>query len=175
MLDVLPPEILDIIFGQVSHCTSKPRVTCLFLKIGNRKDLKNLSEVCSRLYNRAIPHLYRSVVVSATEISLEELATTVKAIPRKYITYTQELGLTVPIHERVVSRCVHSHGDNQHSTEAPTDEDDIFYEWTDHEDTDDKHPDESPEVSKRLMISQVRPVLLYNSLHRAPMRTLFSD
>ncbi|KAH1599219.1 hypothetical protein KXX34_007488 [Aspergillus fumigatus] len=88
----------------------------------------------------------KSVVLSTTEISLGELATTVEAIPRKYSIYTQELGLSIPIHKRVVSLCVHLNGDDRDISEVPTEEDDIFYEWTDHEDTNDEHPgEESPE------------------------------
>ncbi|KAH1483613.1 hypothetical protein KXX06_004828, partial [Aspergillus fumigatus] len=79
-------------------------------------------------------------------ISLGELATTVEAIPRKYSIYTQELGLSIPIHKRVVSLCVHLNGDDRDISEVPTEEDDILYEWTDHEDTNDEHPgEESPE------------------------------
>lgn len=130
MLDKLPVEILDMIFGQVK----------------NHRDLKHLTEVCSRLHSCAIPRLYQSVVLSTTEISLGELATTVEAIPRKYSIYTQELGLSIPIHKRVVSLCVHLNGDDRDISEVPTEEDDIFYEWTDHEDTNDEHPgEESPE------------------------------
>lgn len=176
MLDKLPVEILDMIFGQVSHDTSRLCLTCLPLKVKHHRDLKHLTEVCSRLHSCAIPRLYQSVVLSTTEISLGELATTVEAIPRKYSIYTQELGLSIPIHKRVVSLCVHLNGDDRDISEVPTEEDDIFYEWTDHEDTNDEHPgEESPEVSKGLMLSHVQPVLLSSNLHRAAMRTLFSD
>ncbi|KAM0116122.1 hypothetical protein ACP6JC_007288 [Aspergillus fumigatus] len=98
----------------------------------------------------------KSVVLSTTEISLGELATTVEAIPRKYSIYTQELGLSIPIHKRVVSLCVHLNGDDRDISEVPTEEDDIFYEWTDHEDTNDEHPgEESPEKPEKTGINSL--------------------
>ncbi|KAK9643806.1 hypothetical protein HCH54_006263 [Aspergillus fumigatus] len=113
MLDKLPVETLDMIFGQL-------------------------------------------VVLSTTEISLGELATTVEAIPRKYSIYTQELGLSIPIHKRVVSLCVHLNGDDRDISEVPTEEDDILYEWTDHEDTNDEHPgEESPEKPEKTGINSL--------------------
>ncbi|KAH1500006.1 hypothetical protein LV164_000452 [Aspergillus fumigatus] len=96
------------------------------------------------------------VVLSTTEISLGELATTVEAIPRKYSIYTQELGLSIPIHKRVVSLCVHLNGDDRDISEVPTEEDDILYEWTDHEDTNDEHPgEESPEKPEKTGINSL--------------------
>ncbi|PYI05844.1 hypothetical protein BO78DRAFT_461606 [Aspergillus sclerotiicarbonarius CBS 121057] len=71
MLTKLPSEILDIVIGLIPNC----------------RDLKRLCEVCTRLYDIAIPHLYQSLILSAPEISLEDL--------------------------RVEARCVH-HGVNGH-------------------------------------------------------------
>ena len=81
------------------------------MKIASRRDLKQLCEVCTRLHDIAIPHLYRSLVLSSPELSLENFVTILGAIPSKYLKYTQDFGFSVPIHERVESRCVH-HGGN---------------------------------------------------------------
>ncbi|OOF96530.1 hypothetical protein ASPCADRAFT_167416 [Aspergillus carbonarius ITEM 5010] len=97
MLTRLPSELLDAVIGLIA----------------SRRDLKRLCEVCTRLHNIAIPHLYRSLVVSAPELSLENLVATLETMPRKYLKYTSEFGFSVPIHERVEARCVH-HGANGH-------------------------------------------------------------
>ncbi|KAL4915744.1 hypothetical protein BDW62DRAFT_187834 [Aspergillus aurantiobrunneus] len=97
MLAALPSELLDMVIGHMA----------------SRKDLKRLGEVCKRLRDTTLPHLYRSLVLSAPELSLENLVAILEAIPWKYLKYTQSFGFSIPIHERVESRCVH-HGGNGH-------------------------------------------------------------
>ncbi|PYI34180.1 hypothetical protein BP00DRAFT_423472 [Aspergillus indologenus CBS 114.80] len=124
MLDTLPPELLDLVVGQIA----------------SRRDLKRLCEVCTRLRNCALPHLYRSIVLSATEVSVEQLAKTVEAVPRRYMEYTQEFCLSVPIHERVDTRCVHRDGNGQKFTKL-MEEDNLFFKDTDEDGTDDEYTD----------------------------------
>ncbi|KAJ5573848.1 uncharacterized protein N7459_008275 [Penicillium hispanicum] len=96
MLATLPSELLDLIIGQIA----------------SRRDLKRLCEVCTRLYDLTIPHLYRSLILCAPEFSLEHLVTDLATIPLKHLKYAEELGFSVPIHNRVESRCVHHCGND---------------------------------------------------------------
>ncbi|OJJ77881.1 hypothetical protein ASPBRDRAFT_251166 [Aspergillus brasiliensis CBS 101740] len=91
MLDTLPLEVLSMILSTIT----------------NQRDLKQVCEVCSLLRGCAIPHLYRSVVLSTTETEYDNLATVVESIPRKYVKYIRDLELRMPIHQRISSRCVH--------------------------------------------------------------------
>ncbi|KAJ5194676.1 uncharacterized protein N7498_008114 [Penicillium cinerascens] len=52
------------------------------------------------------------------ELSLDDLVVGLERLPWKYLKYTQELGFSVPIHERVESRCVHHGGNERFSDEA---------------------------------------------------------
>ncbi|CRG92745.1 hypothetical protein PISL3812_09812 [Talaromyces islandicus] len=96
MLATLPSELLGIVIGQTV----------------SRRDLKHLCEVCKRLHDIVTPHLYRSLILSAPELSLKDLVAILETIPSKYLKYTQDFGFSVPIHERVESRCVH-HSSNE--------------------------------------------------------------
>lgn len=83
--------------------------------------MKHLCEVCTRLRDVAIPHLYQSLVLRVPEQSLlEGLVAVLQAIPRDYLKHTREFGFNVPIHKRVESRCVHG-GDGHISDEAVQD------------------------------------------------------
>lgn len=67
--------------------------------------------------------------------------------------YTQESGLSIPIHERVDSRCVHRDGNGQELTELMDDEGDLFFKDTDDDGTDDKYTDAKiAEVSGVMLI-----------------------
>ncbi|KAL3471611.1 hypothetical protein BJX99DRAFT_250323 [Aspergillus californicus] len=117
MLASLPEELLNIV---ISHITS-------------RKDLKRICEVCTRVHDIAVPHLYRSLVLSAPELSLHGLVAKLHAIPSEYLKYTQGFGFSIPIHERVESRC--PAGDEL--AESLENDGDIDYERDiDHESTD---------------------------------------
>ncbi|KAJ5146605.1 uncharacterized protein N7515_001169 [Penicillium bovifimosum] len=113
MLAALPSELLAMVIGQIA----------------SRRDLKRLCEVCKRLHGIAIPHLYQSLVLSAPELSLEDLTANLEAIPWKYLKYTQHLGFIVPIHERLESRCVHQ-GGNGHFVDEAVQDGNMDYEDT---------------------------------------------
>ncbi|GKZ48145.1 hypothetical protein AbraIFM66951_011901 [Aspergillus brasiliensis] len=91
MLDTLPLELLNMMLSNIT----------------SHRDLKQVCEVCTRLRDCAIPYLYRSVVLSAPEMSLKKLATVVRSIPRRYVKHIRELELKIPIHQAICSRCVH--------------------------------------------------------------------
>jgi hypothetical protein len=77
----------------------------------------------------------------------------VEAIPKRYMEYTQEFGLSIPIHERVDSRCVHRDGNGQELTEL-MDECDLFFEDTDDDGTYDEYTDAKiAEVSRVMLVS----------------------
>ncbi|PLN82760.1 hypothetical protein BDW42DRAFT_166087 [Aspergillus taichungensis] len=91
-------------------------------QIASRRDLKRLCEVCTCLRDMVTPHLYRSLVLSAPELSLENLAANLEAIRPKYWIYTRDISFRIPIHERVESRCVHHSGSGHFADEASQDE-----------------------------------------------------
>jgi hypothetical protein len=118
MLADLPLELLDMVIGEVIQHALLAYSTCLSLKIPSRGDLKRLCEVCKHLHDVAIPHLYRSLVLSAPELSLHDLVPILGSVPRKHLEYTAELGFSAPIHERVESRCVYDGDNGRFDTEA---------------------------------------------------------
>jgi hypothetical protein len=75
-----------------------------------------------RLHDIAIPHLYKSLILSAPELSLQDLVAVLETIPRKYLKYTQHFGFSVPIHKQTEFRCVHHGGDELSTDEAIHDE-----------------------------------------------------
>jgi hypothetical protein len=86
----------------------------LSLKVTSHQDLKRLCEVCRRFNDIVTPHLYRSLVLSAPELSLKDLVMILGTIPSKNLSYIQEFGFRVPIHEQVESRSVHQSSNNEH-------------------------------------------------------------
>ncbi|RAL03401.1 uncharacterized protein BO80DRAFT_376327 [Aspergillus ibericus CBS 121593] len=91
MLTKLPPELLDMTIRLID----------------SRTDLRRLCEVCRRLHDITLPHLYRPLILSAPEVLFEDLVAILEKIPRKYLKYTREFGFTIPIHEQFEARCVH--------------------------------------------------------------------
>ncbi|GCB20529.1 hypothetical protein AAWM_03414 [Aspergillus awamori] len=108
MLDTLPLELLNMILSNVSSESVlgvESGLIQLSSKITSHRDLKQICEVCTRLWDCATPHLYRCLVFTAANSSFSELTAAVKAIPTRYAKYIRELELRIPIHHRACAHC----------------------------------------------------------------------
>ncbi|GLA76006.1 hypothetical protein AtubIFM55763_007569, partial [Aspergillus tubingensis] len=90
-LDTLPLELLDMILSNIT----------------SQKDLKQVCEVCIRLWDCAIPHLYRCLVLTTPDPSCNELTDAVNSIPKRYVRHIRDFELRIPIFERECSHCKH--------------------------------------------------------------------
>ena len=108
MLDTLPLELLNMILSNVSSESVlgvESGLIQLSSKITSHRDLKQICEVCTRLWDCATRHLYRCLVFTAANSSFAELTAAVKAIPTRYAKYIRELELRMPIHHRACAHC----------------------------------------------------------------------
>ena len=75
----------------------------------DKRDLKNLCEVSKRLYEDAVPHLYRSISLYALEDDIEDIYASrlYDASDRGLLGFTRDIKVWSHFHQNRSARCMH--------------------------------------------------------------------
>ncbi|PWY88399.1 hypothetical protein BO70DRAFT_331792 [Aspergillus heteromorphus CBS 117.55] len=86
MLSKLPPELLAMVLNNMT-----------------RTDLKSLCEVSKDIHFLTVPYLYKSLVISTTQPSAQNITSTIKKIDHSHLVHTRDLSLCGPFHGEPVN------------------------------------------------------------------------
>jgi hypothetical protein len=106
MLDRVPPEVLQLIIGEVGRPGNVNATN--ILQIRTPLDLKSLCEMSKYIANTAILYLYKSITLHAEEIlGLDDLTRKVEYYYNNNIKFTRNICLEAPLTYNLRKRYPH--------------------------------------------------------------------
>jgi hypothetical protein len=112
MLDRVPPEVLELIIGEVGAGRPRNVNATNMPQIRTPSDLKSLCEVSKYIANAATPYLYESITLHAEEmLGLDDLTRKVERCYNNNIKFTRNICLEAPLTYNLRKRCPHYNSD----------------------------------------------------------------